>query len=342
MKELLKSTLYNSATIRKALSSIALSRIAHSSQIHIKTNYIKGQVIWLAKLSIDPNKQKAICNLNISDSFNPGDPGSRRLLECLKYWIPLTTNYCRTRETQKTFSFCSDDTDTLHHKTFSMDGTNTRWLIPDLFCMQEAKNHAKPDHPETQESFENAWQKRPLKMFWRGSTTGQGRIINPNQLHSVPRVTICRQFNKTKEFDLKISNINCPPRIRCDAENLLKTQAVWGDYVEESIFSNVKYYPDIPGNALAWGTIRKYMRGCLIFKPESKRELHYYRLIKPWVHFIPVNKNFSDLQEKFTWAEENPCQAMKIAWQGKRFAAQYLHKISNHFNSAIDSSAQTS
>ena len=342
MKELLKSTLRNFAPLRKGLSSIQLNRIAHKAQIQIKAKYAKEQVIWLAKLSIDLNTHKITCNLNISEEFSLGSPGSRRLLECLQYWIPLTANYCRRRGTQETISFCSDDTDTSHDKVFSMDGTNIQWLIPDLFSMQEAGNHTKPECIETQEAFAESWQNRPLKMFWRGSTTGQGRITNLNQLDAIPRLTICRQFNNHEGINLKLSKINCPAAVRREAEKSLKAQGVWGEFVDESIFSNVKYYPDIPGNALAWGTIRKYIRGCLIFKPESKRELYYYRLIKPWVHYIPVKNNFSDLQEKFTWAEENPSQAIKIAWEGKRFATQYLHQISNHFDDAIDCSTQTS
>ena len=342
MKKLLKSSLHNLTPLRKALSSIQLNRIAHKAQLQIRTKFAKEQVIWLAKLSFDFNTQQKTCDLTISDDFNPGSPGSRRLLECLNYWIPLTANYCRTRGIQKTLSFCSDDTDTSHDKVFNMDGKNIQWLIPDLFSMQEAENHTQPECIETQETFSESWKNRPLKMFWRGSTTGQGRITNLNQIDTIPRLTICRQFNNHEGINLKLSNINCPAAIRRDGENALKAQGVWGEFVNESIFSNVKYYPDIPGNALAWGTIRKYIRGCLIFKPESKRELYYYRLIKPWVHFIPVKDDFSDLQEKFSWAEGNPSQAIKIAWEGKQFATQYLQQISNHFDDAIDFSTQTS
>ena len=335
MRKLLKLILRKITPIRKVLSSILLNRIARNSRIQIKPKFVKEQVIWLARASISLDDQKTICTLEISDNFNPAEPGSRRLLECLRYWVPLTVFHCRTRGTQKTFSFCSDDTDTSHNEIFSMDGTNIQWLVPDLFSMQEATKYTRPKQPETQENFENKWQKRPLKMFWRGTTTGQGRINNPTQLYSIPRVIICRQFNKYKDFDIKISSINCPSHIRADAENLLKSLDIWGDFVDESIFGNAKYYPDIPGNALAWGTIRKYMRGCLIFKPESKRELYYYRLIKPWVHFVPVKNNFSDLRDKFTWAENNPSHAMKIAWEGKQFATEYIHKIRYHFDNAI-------
>ena len=340
MKKLLKSALLNCTLIRTCLSSIRLIRIAQKAQTQIKIKRVKGQVIWLAKLSLQTNSNPPTCKLNISDCFGPGDPGSRRLLECLKYWLPLTSNYCRTRGISGTFSFCSDDTDTSHHQTFNMDGTNIQWLIPDLFSLQESGNWMRPEQVETLEAFAGNWAKRPFKMFWRGSTTGQGRITSLNQLQSIQRIAICRQFNGHPGINLKISNINCLPSIRREAEDLLRAQGAWGEAVDESMFGNAKYYPDIPGNALAWGTIRKYLRGCLIFKPESERELYYYRLIKPWIHFIPVKSNFSDLHEKFIWAENNPRQATTIAWRGKQFATEYLHNIKDHFNNALEACNQ--
>ena len=49
----------------------------------------------------------------------------------------------------------------------------------------------------------------------------------------------------------------------------LKDKKIYAKPISERIFSKYRYYPDIPGNSLAWGTIRKYRYGNLVFKINS-------------------------------------------------------------------------
>ena len=44
---------------------------------------------------------------------------------------------------------------------------------------------------------------------------------------------------------------------------------------------------------------KEFVDGNLYFKPKNKKVLAYYYLLEPWVHFIPVESNFSDLEEKY-------------------------------------------
>jgi hypothetical protein len=46
--------------------------------------------------------------------------------------------------------------------------------------------------------------------------------------------------------------------------------------------------------------------------------------IQPWVHYVPVNIDLTDLHEKFEWAQSNPAQAEIIAKAGQDFAAATL------------------
>lgn len=60
--------------------------------------------------------------------------------------------------------------------------------------------------------------------------------------------------------------------------------------------------------------------GSLIFKPESKYFEHFYKDLKPFVHYIPVATDLDDLVEKIQWAQENDEEAKKIATNGQNFA----------------------
>ena len=46
--------------------------------------------------------------------------------------------------------------------------------------------------------------------------------------------------------------------------------------------------------------------------------------IKPYVHYIPVAVDFSDLEQKVRWAIENDDLARQIMENGRRAAMEYL------------------
>jgi Glycosyl transferase family 90 len=44
------------------------------------------------------------------------------------------------------------------------------------------------------------------------------------------------------------------------------------------------------------------------------QQLHNYReLLQPWVHYIPLNQNASDVEEKMKWVIDNDGSAQRIA-----------------------------
>ena len=100
----------------------------------------------------------------------------------------------------------------------------------------------------------------------------------------------------------------------------------------DGVFSEYRMFPDLPGNARAWGTIFRYLDGCLIFRPVNQsRYLKYDDYIKPWLHFIPVNEDFSDLAQKAEFAIQNTMQSAYIAWNGYLAARRYLINIEAAF-----------
>ena len=47
--------------------------------------------------------------------------------------------------------------------------------------------------------------------------------------------------------------------------------------------------------------------------------------LKPWVHYVPVSPDFSDLEEKVYWAINNDDKAKQIADNGSAYAAQFAN-----------------
>jgi hypothetical protein len=62
----------------------------------------------------------------------------------------------------------------------------------------------------------------------------------------------------------------------------------------------------------------------LVFKQDSKYYEHFYADLKPFVHYVPINANISDLIEKLKWAAENEDEAKKIVYNANQYAREFL------------------
>jgi hypothetical protein len=46
--------------------------------------------------------------------------------------------------------------------------------------------------------------------------------------------------------------------------------------------------------------------------------------MKPWLHYVPLKQDFSDLIDQYYWLVGHPAQARQIAENGRRFAKAVL------------------
>jgi hypothetical protein len=98
--------------------------------------------------------------------------------------------------------------------------------------------------------------------------------------------------------------------------------------------SKFKYQIDIGGQGgTSWlGTLSKLAMPGLLFHHETLTKDLFYSEIQPWIHYVPVDTDLSNLYERFRWAESHPQEAQKIAQQGQEYArlqlsADYLSKM---------------
>ena len=153
-----------------------------------------------------------------------------------------------------------------------------------------------------------SWQSRFSVCMWRGSTTGQSSSgQNLESLMKSGRVLLAINQKNCDYSNIKISRI-----VQVDssqikfAEKMLREQGIFGDLIDSGEFANYKYFPDVDGNVRAWGSIQKFLSGCLVFRPyPSKRKIFSDLFLHPYECFVPVKKDFSDLSEKIIWAENN-------------------------------------
>jgi len=89
--------------------------------------------------------------------------------------------------------------------------------------------------------------------------------------------------------------------------------------------SKFRYQIDLDGvTATFTGLGWKLLSGSLVFKQDSDKVMWFHPLLKPWEHFIPVERNLTDFKEKLNWARDHDSEAQRIAENGRQIAISHL------------------
>lgn len=147
------------------------------------------------------------------------------------------------------------------------------------------------------------------KILFRGSTTGCGTSPKTN-----PRLRIL-EYSKNKEiFDVGITKWNLRPKV-CNG----KISFIKGPYTKIvpkmpfSEQSNYKFILHLPGNVEAFRLSNELSMNSCIIMLETKWKLWFSKLIKPYVHYIPLKEDFSNFGEILSFIENNEKRCEKIA-----------------------------
>uniref|UniRef100_A0A6C0CZL9 Protein kinase domain-containing protein n=1 Tax=viral metagenome TaxID=1070528 RepID=A0A6C0CZL9_9ZZZZ len=195
-----------------------------------------------------------------------------------------------------------------------------KWFAPS--CRQYVYNFDKV-----------SWdQKIPTAVF-RGGTTGKGVTIENNiRLKLAYLSTITEpDENGVKYIDAGITNWNIRPR-KIEGEMYLQTIEI--DKLPFGLVpkltpeeqSAYKYIINVEGHVCAFRLSLELSMGCVILLVQSEWKMWYSHMLKPNKHYIPIQKDLSDLVEKIKWCRENDAKCKKIAENAKEFHAKYLQK----------------
>jgi|LauGreSBDMM110SN_4_FD.fasta_scaffold45002_1 hypothetical protein len=267
------------------------------------------------------------------------------------YEIDLTLNHIISVAYNKTPTRCPDD---FYFLVCSHDGYMERYYPsprtkPYIPKPDEYRNQVWLTLPPDEENSYPLLHKYKLVL---------GQSIHPDTAHTIAvpdryyfclnRYNLYHGVHRGIPFHKKISQVvfACNPRgdkynfttrrdIEMNPREYLKTVNVPKDNIHcpEQIaredMINYKYILDIDGNASTWdATAWKLNSGSVIFKSDSNWVQWFYDEYKPWIHYIPIADDFSDIQEKFNWCEDNPERCLEITQNAKRL----FQKIYRHHN----------
>jgi hypothetical protein len=166
------------------------------------------------------------------------------------------------------------------------------------------------------------WSEKVTRFLWRGSTTGAGDLTR-DSIWQVPRVRLCEAGRAIGSIaDFGITNV-VQTRTEADVDDIklvLREHGLWRDPIPQHIMGGAKFLVEIDGNSNSWGFLAKLLMGCCVLKVDSPYEQWFYDRLQPWVHYVPVANDLSDLSDKVDWCLHNEETCREIAEAGQHFA----------------------
>jgi hypothetical protein len=193
------------------------------------------------------------------------------------------------------------------------------FLVPDNYFVESQGYRALREHHERNPV---AWEDRQPVAFWRGATTGLAQDAKLGW-RSLPRVRLCEmaQADQTGMFDVGLSRVAVVPGDPAGDE--ISASGLIRPYVPSTEFQNYKYQIDIDGHSNSWpGLFQKLLTGSTVLKVASAAGFRqwYYDRLRPWVNFVPVAADMSDLAGIVMWLRNHDDAAREIGARGQALA----------------------
>jgi hypothetical protein len=167
-----------------------------------------------------------------------------------------------------------------------------------------------------------SWSARTPIAFWRGSTTGRTLSDDLTGWRTLPRVRLCEIGREHPDvIDAGLSRIT--QMITTESEVEIGASGLVSDFVPATQFDKFKYQIDIDGNSNSWtGLFEKLLTASPVLKVTSSQGYRqwYYDRLKPWVNFVPVAADMSDLVEKIGWLRKHDDIARALGMRGYQLA----------------------
>jgi hypothetical protein len=157
------------------------------------------------------------------------------------------------------------------------------------------------------------WEKKRPGAFWRGSSTGRP-FLTRSEWRSNPRVRLCQISKDLADenfLDAKLAQVwQCEGP---DIEQVIHSEGLVDRWIPPEAFLTFKIQIDIDGNVSSWGYFQKLYMLSAVLKVDSDYIQWYYDKLIPWIHFIPVKADLSDLTQQIRWVQDNDRAAHDIA-----------------------------
>lgn len=177
------------------------------------------------------------------------------------------------------------------------------------------------------------WANKHARAVFRGSNTGCGYDASTNG-----RLKLASM--RSDVLDVGITNFNMRVRKHCDSPFLQipnPTGVALVDRLTPVEQSNFKFIINIDGHVSAFRLSLELGMGSCILLVDSDWKMWFSDKLKRGVHYVPVKRDLSNLQQQVDWCLAHDSECEQIAQNALRFYQTHLskHAILNHLQSRM-------
>jgi len=169
-----------------------------------------------------------------------------------------------------------------------------------------------------------SWSQKINKIIWRGS--GTGGIWDNTNLHTMVRFRIfveCDKLELKDVCDIGLLNLN---QVK-DGVTINDPRIIFRERIPFDDWMKYKYELVLDGNGSPAGRIeRQLAHNSLLLMQESDNYQMYTRYLKPFVHYVPLQNNVSNLVAAYQWARDNEEKVLNIIQSANDFAQLLKHE----------------
>ncbi|AAU11016.1 putative lipopolysaccharide-modifying enzyme [lymphocystis disease virus-China] len=169
------------------------------------------------------------------------------------------------------------------------------------------------------------WNSKLSKAIFRGSSTGAGVTVETNQ-----RLKVCLKLAKERPdlIDAGITKWNLRPRKHKSSkylETIELEEYPLADFISpQEQADHYKYILCLEGHVAAFRISREMTYGCTLLLTETPYKMWFVPYLKPWIHYVPVAYDCSNLIERIEWCKTHDKECKLIAEMALKFVTEEL------------------
>lgn len=153
------------------------------------------------------------------------------------------------------------------------------------------------------------WASKKTKAVWRGALTHEFRTTNP-------RLLLVKKYFNHKLIDVGLTDVFWSTKVRPE---LMKPAMS----IQEQL--KCKYIISIEGYDVATNLQWAMCSNSIVLMPMPQRESWFLEsCLIPWIHFVPINDNFDDLEDKIAWCIDNDDKCQEIVKNANDYINSFL------------------
>lgn len=251
-----------------------------------------------------------------------------KIFDCTFFINPTKFPILKSNYTEPYDNVWSSEIDLISHKYD---------LYADILSMTSSTNFLDTSIPTLEDykrvfdktlySDEIEWKNKIDKAVFRGMSTGLGTTLRNN-----PRLKVLKIGQENPDmFDVGITKWDDRYRKRCNdveynivSDKIVKMYSLSDEmtFLEQGAYKYILNLPDY-SSTFELGNLFK-LNSVVLHVPNTEYHMWYEHLLKPYIHYVPIDKDLKNLKTQIQWCRNNQKVCQSIIKNVRQFYKEQL------------------